>query len=97
VAGQSQRRKICLYSEDNGLLVVDKAALAAFNMVDEAMWAYLHSYTLVKKGQQVAATRAILLVMKKAPVERAAAIAGQNGGKTSLGEATPARKKIRAG
>lgn len=78
--------KICLYAETNGLLVVDKAALAAFNMVDEVMCASLHSYTLVKKGQQVAATRAIPLVMKKAPVERAAAIAGQNGGAVSVYE-----------
>jgi len=78
--------KICLYAETNGLLVVDKAALAAFNMVDEVMCASLHSYTLVKKGQQVAATRAIPLVMKKAPVERAADIAGQNGGAVSVYE-----------
>ncbi|HGY12124.1 MAG TPA: molybdopterin-binding protein [Desulfobacterales bacterium] len=72
--------KICLYAKTDGLLVVDKANLAAFNMVDEAMCASLHSYTLVKKGQQVAATRAIPLVMKRSPVERAAAIAQQNGG-----------------
>jgi len=72
--------KICLYAESDGLLVVDKVNLASFNMVDEVMCASLHSYTLVKKGQQVAATRAIPLVMKRTPVERAAAIAQQNGG-----------------
>ncbi|MCF8093384.1 MAG: molybdopterin-binding protein [Desulfotignum sp.] len=72
--------KINLYAEKDGLLMVDRAALAAFNMVDEVMCASLHSYTLVTKGQKVAATRAIPLVMKKAPVERAAAIAARNGG-----------------
>lgn len=78
--------KICLYAKTDGLLVVDKATLAAFNMVDEVMCASLHSYTRVKKGQQVAATRPIPLVMKKAPVERAAAIAQQNGGAISVHE-----------
>ncbi len=72
--------KICLYAEHDGLLVINKANLAAFNMVDEVMCASLHSYTLVKKGQQVAATRAIPLVMKRNPIERAAAIASQGGG-----------------
>ena len=76
--------KICLYAETDGLLVVDKANLAAFNMVDEAMCASLHSYTLVKKGQKVAATRAIPLVMKRTSIERAAAIAQQNGGTVSV-------------
>ncbi|MDZ7580875.1 MAG: hypothetical protein U5R30_09720 [Deltaproteobacteria bacterium] len=63
--------KIGLYAATDGLLSVDAAALAAFNMVDEVMCATLHSHTLVKKGELVAATRAIPLVMKRAPVERA--------------------------
>ena len=71
--------KIALRAAIDGLLHIDTAALAAFNMVDEVMCATLHSHTLVKKGQLVAATRAIPLVMQKAPVERAAAIARQNG------------------
>ena len=70
---------------------MDKASLAAFNMVDEVMCATLHSYTLVEKGQLVAATRAIPLVMKRAPIERAAAIAGQNNGVVSV---KPLRKAI---
>ncbi|MCF6246019.1 MAG: molybdopterin-binding protein [Desulfobacula sp.] len=76
--------KISLYAKTDGLLIVDKANLAAFNMVDEVMCASLHSYTLVKKGRQVAATRAIPLVMKRAPVERAAEIARQNNGIVSV-------------
>jgi hypothetical protein len=71
--------KIKLLAGKDGLFNVDTAALAAFNMVDEVMCATLHNHTLVKKGQLVAATRAIPLIMKKAPIERAAAIARQNG------------------
>ncbi len=71
--------KIGLFAENDGILIVDTLALAAFNMVDEVMCATLHNHTLVKKGDLVGATRAIPLVMKQAPVERAATIARQNG------------------
>ncbi len=76
--------KIKLLAGRDGLLVVNTPALAAFNMLEEAMCATLHSHTLVKKGTQVAATRAIPLVMKRTPVERAAAIARQSGGIVSV-------------
>ena len=85
--------KISLHAATEGLLVVEPASLAAFNMVDEVMCATLHTNTLVKRGEQVAATRAIPLVMKRAPIERAAAIAGGNGGVVSV---LPL-KKARAG
>jgi hypothetical protein len=71
--------KINLLAETDGLLSVNTGSLAAFNMVDEVMCATLHNHTLVREGDQVAGTRAIPLVMKRAPVERAAAIAKQNG------------------
>ena len=71
--------KIKLLAERDGLFAVNTAALAAFNMVDEVMCASLHNHTLVKKGELVAATRAIPLIMKRVPIERAAAIALQNG------------------
>jgi molybdenum cofactor synthesis domain-containing protein len=71
--------KIKLLADRDGLFTVDTAALAAFNMVDEAMCATLHNHTVVKKGELVAATRAIPLVMKRTAIERAAAIARQNG------------------
>jgi hypothetical protein len=79
-----QEGKIGLLAERDGLLKVDTAALAAFNMVDEVMCATIHSHTRIKKGDLVAATRAIPLVMKRAPIERAAAIAAQNGGVVSV-------------
>jgi molybdenum cofactor synthesis domain-containing protein len=76
--------KIGLKAGIDGLFVVDVSALAAFNMIDEVMCATLHNHTLVKDGDLVAATRAIPLVMKRASIERAAAIAGQNGGVVSV-------------
>ena len=69
--------KIGLHAAFDGLLKVETTSLAAFNMVDEVMCATLHNNTLVKKGEVVGATRAIPLVMKQVPVERAAAIAAQ--------------------
>jgi hypothetical protein len=85
--------KIGLHAARDGLLKVDPAALAAFNMIDEVMCATLHTNTLVRKGRLVAATRAIPLVMKRAPVERAAAIAAANGGVVTV----RALKKARVG
>ena len=76
--------KIKLLADRDGLLMVNTTALAAFNMVDEVMCATLHNHTLVKEGDLVAATRAIPLVMKRAPIERAAAIASQNGSVVSV-------------
>jgi len=76
--------KIKLLAERDGLFSVNTTSLAAFNMVDEVMCATLHNHTLVKKGDLVAATRAIPLTMKRAPIERAAAIAQQNGATLSV-------------
>jgi molybdenum cofactor synthesis domain-containing protein len=71
--------KIKLLAGRDGLFVVHTSALAAFNMVEEVMCATLHSHTLVRRGELVAATRAIPLVVKRFSIERAAAIARQNG------------------
>jgi molybdenum cofactor synthesis domain-containing protein len=86
--------KIGLHAAIDGLLIIDKAALAAFNMVDEVMCATRSSYSLVKKGDMVAATRAIPLVMKRAPIERASAIAAQNRGVVSIHALKSARTGI---
>ena len=83
--------KIQLFAERDGLFSVNTVSLAAFNMVDEVMCATLHNHTLVKKGALVAATRAIPLVMKRAPVERAAAIAQQNNATLSVKELRQAK------
>ena len=79
-----QEGKISLHAARDGLLIVDTAALAAFNLVDEVMCATLHNHSLVKQGERVAATRPIPLVMKRIPVERAATIAARGGGIVSV-------------
>jgi len=76
--------KIPFHAAHDGLLVIETPALASINMIDEVMCATRHTNTLVNKGDLVGATRAIPLVMKRGPVERAAAIAGQNGGILSV-------------
>ena len=83
--------KINLLAGRDGLLTVNTASLAAFNMVDEVMCATLHNHTLVKEGELIAATRAIPLVMQRAPIDRAAAIARQNGAVVSVKQLRCAR------
>jgi hypothetical protein len=83
--------KIKLLAERDGLFTVNTSALVAFNMVDEVMCATIHNHTLVRKGELVAATRAIPLIMKRAPIERAAAIAQQNGATLAVKALLPAK------
>lgn len=85
--------KIGLHAAIDGMLMLNTASLAAFNMVDEVMCATLHNHTLVKKGDIVAATRAIPLVMKRSPIDRAAAIAAHDGGAVSVNSL----RKVNAG
>ena len=89
--GGPREGKINLLAEKDGLLVINTAALAAFNLVDEVMCATLHNHTLVKEGDLVAGTRAIPLVMKRTLIERAAAIARQNGSVLSVNPLRSAR------
>ncbi len=83
--------KIEMLAEKDGLVVVDTVALATFNMVDEVMCATLHSHTLVKKDELIGATRSIPLIMKRAPIDRAAVIARQKGGVLSVQQLREAR------
>ncbi len=76
--------KITLHAAYDGILSINIASLAAFNMIDEVMCATRHNNTLVKKGELVAATRAIPLVMKQVPIERAALIAAHEQGTVSV-------------
>ncbi len=67
--------KISLNAQLDGLLKVDVDALMRFNLPGDVMCASMHSNTIVNKGQQVAATRAIPLVVAREKVERAVAAA----------------------
>lgn len=72
--------KINLYAAHDGLLLVDAASLAQLNGIDCVMCATIHNNTPVEKGDPVAATRAIPLVMDRTPVKNAEEIAARGGG-----------------
>ncbi len=73
--GGPSEGKINLVAARDGLLKINRRALVKFNMLGEVMCATIHNNSVVKKGQLVAATRAIPLVVKKSVVEDAVKIA----------------------
>jgi hypothetical protein len=72
--GEPREGRINLLAARAGLVKVHVDALMRFNMVGEVMCATLHDNTPVRKGQRVAGTRAIPLVVKRSLVEQAASI-----------------------
>jgi len=83
IKGEPKEGKISIIARRNGLLKIDRDALLEFNMLGEVMCATLHDNTVVKKGQTVAGTRAIPLVVKKKVIEEAVRIADQAKGQGS--------------
>jgi len=79
IKGEPREGKIDIIAETDGLLKIDKDALLEFNMLGEVMCATLHNNSVVRKGQTVAGTRAIPLIVKKDIVEAAVRI-GENAG-----------------
>ena len=73
--GEPKEGKINIVASKDGLLKVDRDALLRLNMLGDVMCATLHANTVVRKGQVVAGTRAIPLVVKKAIVDQAVRIA----------------------
>jgi len=71
IKGEPKEGKISIIAERDGLLKIDRDALLEFNMLGDVMAATLHNNTVVKKGQTVAGTRAIPLVVKRGVVEQA--------------------------
>ncbi len=67
--------KISIRAACDGLLKINKAALLRFNLLGEVMCSTLHTYTPVKKGEQVAASRLIPLVGERSLIAEAVAIA----------------------
>ncbi len=79
IKGEPREGKITIVAEMDGLLKIDKDALLAFNMLGDVMCATLHSNMIVRKGQTVAGTRAIPLVVKRRIVEEAVGICASLG------------------
>lgn len=75
LSGEANEGKINLIAETDGLLKVNREALLRFNMLGEVACATIHSNSVVKKGQLLAGTRAIPLVVKRSIVEEAVKIA----------------------
>ena len=73
--GAPKEGRVNLVAERDGLFKVDKDNLLMFNMLADVMCATIHTNTLVRKGQTVAGTRAIPLVVKKRLVEEAEIVA----------------------
>ncbi|MCL5063084.1 MAG: molybdopterin-binding protein [Nitrospirae bacterium] len=73
--GEPKEGKINILADRDGLLKINRPNLAQFNMLGDVMCATLHNNTVVRKGQIVAGTRVIPLVVKKAIVEEAVRIA----------------------
>ncbi len=74
IEGEPREGRINILAMRNGLLKVDKEGLFRFNMFGDVMCATLHDNTYVRKGQIVAGTRAIPLVVRKEIVWKAVAI-----------------------
>jgi molybdenum cofactor synthesis domain-containing protein len=74
IKGEPKEGKISIIADRDGLLKIDEDSLRAFNMLGEVMCATLHGNTVVKRGQTVAGTRAVPLVVKKKIVDEAVRI-----------------------
>jgi Probable molybdopterin binding domain len=79
IKGGPREGKITIVAERDGLLKINRDALLAFNMLGDVMCATLHSNMIVKKGETVAGTRAIPLVVKKETVQAAQSISVKAG------------------
>ncbi len=70
-SGTPREGKLSLKATCDGLFKVDVEALLRFNMFGDVMCATRHTHTVVQRGQDVAATRAIPLVVQRHLVKSA--------------------------
>lgn len=76
-ATEPKEGKIDLIADTDGVLLVDTERLNAINALGEMMIATRHGGFAVKKGDKLAGTRVIPLVIKKDKMEQAKKVAGQ--------------------
>jgi molybdenum cofactor synthesis domain-containing protein len=93
IGGEPKEGKITLLAARDGLLRINRDALLDFNLLGDVMCATLHDATIVRKGQAVAGTRAIPLVVKRDVISRASEIGSKAGKVIHVKE----MKKPRAG
>lgn len=75
-SGVPREGKLSLKALRDGLLKVDVEALMQFNLLGDVMCATRHTNSVVRKGETVASTRAIPLVVERSTVDEAVAAAG---------------------
>ncbi len=75
IEGAPKEGKINIIADRDGILKINKDALTILNMAGDIMCATLHDNTVVRKGQLVAGTRAIPLLVKKSKIEEAVRVA----------------------
>lgn len=68
---QPREGKVQFTAEHDGLLKVNAEPLIHFNLIPDVMCASLHNDTPVKKGQKLAGTKAIPLVIEKSTIDKA--------------------------
>lgn len=68
--GEPREGKLNLIAARDGLLKVNKNLVTRINMLGEVMCATLHSNTVVRAGEVVAATRAIPLIIRSRMIEK---------------------------
>jgi molybdenum cofactor synthesis domain-containing protein len=86
--------KIQMYAEYDGLLKVNAKALVDFNMIQDVMCASLHSLTPVKKGQKIAGTRAVPLLIDRPVLDSAVALAKGNAPVLSVKPFLPKKARL---
>ncbi|SFA69083.1 molybdenum cofactor synthesis domain-containing protein [Acetitomaculum ruminis DSM 5522] len=89
VKGEIKEGKITVAASCDGLLKIDKDALNRVNALGEMMIATRHGDFPVKKGQELAATRIIPLIIEKEKMDKAIEVAGD----TPILEVLPFKKK----
>lgn len=75
--GEVKEGKIEVFAECDGLLKVNREKLNRVNALGEMMIATRHGNTIVRKGEKLAGTRIIPLVIKKEKMEQAKAVCGE--------------------
>ena len=93
-SGQPGEGKLELRAAHQGLLKVNVEALTEFNMIDDVMCASIHNNTPVEKGNSLAATRAIPLVIERRFLDQAVALAKENYPIFSVHTYTPMKVRV---
>ena len=75
--GEPREGKVMLVADRDGLLTVDKEALFGVNMLGDVLCSTLHTNTVVKTGAVLAGAKVVPLVIRRAVIDQAVAIAGR--------------------